>query len=67
MSAEAFDALKKTERQVLWFEEKPPGTEHPHTLISMENLARVLVSWDKEDRGESVNRQTLAQRGIIDD
>jgi Flp pilus assembly protein TadD len=37
------------------------GTEHPHTLTSMSNLASVLRSQGKYEEAEAINRQTLAQ------
>ena len=41
------------------------GTEHPHTLTSMSNLAGSLDSQGKYEEAEAMNRQTLAWRENI--
>lgn len=35
------------------------GVEHPHTLVSMNNLASLLQSQGKYDKAERLYRQTL--------
>jgi Tetratricopeptide repeat len=39
--------------------EKALGKEHPHTLTSVSNLARVLESQGKYEAAEEMNRRAL--------
>ena len=38
------------------------GPEHPYTLMSMSNLARVLDNQGRYEEADAMHRETLAQR-----
>jgi hypothetical protein len=49
-------------RRTLELSEKVLGHEHPYTLISMENLARVLDGQGKYKAAEEMHRRALELR-----
>jgi tetratricopeptide (TPR) repeat protein len=54
-----YEEAERTHRQALQLKEKVLGKEHPSTLASMNNLARVLDSQGKYEEAEQMHRQAL--------
>jgi tetratricopeptide (TPR) repeat protein len=55
-----YDAAEPLYRETLQLTEKVLGKEHPDTLTSMNNLARLLYSQGKYDAAEPLYRETLS-------
>jgi tetratricopeptide (TPR) repeat protein len=65
MSLGQYPAAEATCRRASPLYRKVMGPEHPDTLRSISNLARVLDMQGKYEEAELMNRQALAQREIV--
>ncbi|KAI1506280.1 hypothetical protein F5X99DRAFT_129304 [Biscogniauxia marginata] len=57
-----YNKAEQMHRQTLELRERVLGKEHPNTLISINNLAKVLRSQGKYEEAEQMHRQTLELR-----
>ncbi len=60
-----YQEAEKMQRQALKLRKEIFGTEHPDTLMSMNNLATSLADQGKYDEAEQIYRQTLELREKI--
>ena len=57
-----YSAAETTHRQALSLRKRKLGSEHPDTLMSMNEVAVALKDQGKYAEAESMNRETLAWR-----
>ena len=60
---EKYEAAEEMNRRVLDSRERILGPEHPDTLVSVNNLARVLCAQGKYEAAEEMNRRALDSQG----